>query len=181
MGGLHTELDALQTGITARPAPRVSERVTGTRARMDNTVKAIVAGAAGATALNAVTYLDMAVRARPASSAGEDSVSKLAELAHVPLGEDKSAENRKSGLGPLLGYATSTAAAVAWTAAGGRRLPTGVSAVALTVLGMLGSNAPMTALGVTDPRSWKAADWVSDLVPHLAFGWVTALTLRALR
>jgi hypothetical protein len=30
---------------------------------MNNTAKAIIAGAAGATALNAVTYLDMAVRA----------------------------------------------------------------------------------------------------------------------
>jgi hypothetical protein len=143
--------------------------------------KAIVAGAAGATALNAVTYLDMAVRARPASTAGEDSVSKLAGLAHVPLGDGEAAGNRKSGLGPLLGYATSTAAAVAYAAMGGRRLSTATSTVALTALAMVASNAPMTALHVTDPRSWKPAEWVSDLVPHLAYGWVTALALRALR
>ena len=148
---------------------------------MNDTAKAIVAGAAGATALNAVTYLDMAVRARPASSAGEDSVAELAELAHVPLGHGESADNRKAGLGPLLGYATSTAAAVVYSAAGGRRLSTAASTVALTALAMLASNAPMTALKVTDPRTWKAADWVSDLVPHLAYGWVTAVTLRRLR
>jgi hypothetical protein len=76
--------------------------------------------------------------------------------------------------------ATSTAAAVAYAAAGGRRLPTAVSAVALTALAMLASNAPMTALQITDPRTWKTADWVSDLVPHAAYGWVTALTLRRL-
>ena len=62
---------------------------------MNNTAKAIIAGAVGATALNAVTYLDMAVRARPASTAGEDSVAKLTELAHVPLGEGESADNRR--------------------------------------------------------------------------------------
>jgi hypothetical protein len=148
---------------------------------MKDIAKAFVAGAAGATALNAVTYLDMAVRARPASSAGEDSVSKLADLAHVPLGDGDAADNRKSGLGPLLGYATSTAAAVAYAALGGRRLPTTTSTVALTAVAMLASNAPMTALHITDPRTWKPADWASDLVPHLAYGWVTALTLRALR
>jgi hypothetical protein len=147
---------------------------------MNDTVKAVMAGAAGATALNAVTYLDMAVRARPASTVGEESVAKLANVAHVPLGDGESGENRKAGLGPLLGYATSTAAAVIYAAAGGRRLPTAASTVALTALAMLASNAPMTALRVTDPRSWKAGDWVSDLVPHLAYGWVTALTLRRL-
>src|SRR3954471_13776560 len=130
---------------------------------MNDIVKAVVAGAAGATALNAVTYLDMAVRARPASTAGEDSVSKLADLTGVPLGDDEAAGNRKSGLGPLLGYATSTAAAVAYAAAGGRRLPPAASTVALTVLAMAASNAPMTALHITDPRTWKPADWVSDL------------------
>ncbi len=151
----------------------------GTRRFMNDTVKAIVAGAAGATALNAVTYLDMAVRARPASSAGEDSVSKLAELAHVPLGDGESADNRKAGLGPLLGYLTSTATAMAYAAAGGRRLPTTASALALTAMAMLASNAPMTALHVTDPRTWKPADWVSDLVPHLAYGAVVKTTMDA--
>jgi len=59
----------------------------------------------GATALNAVTYLDMAVRARPACSAGENSVSKLADLAHVPLDDGESADNRKAGVGSLVGIA----------------------------------------------------------------------------
>ncbi|MEV1144874.1 hypothetical protein [Micromonospora sp. NPDC049799] len=148
---------------------------------MTPTSRALIAGAAGASALNAVTYLDMAVRARPASSAGEDSATRLADLAHVDLGDQQAGENRKSGLGPLLGYATSVAAAGVWAAAGGRRLPTAVSTLALTGLAMIASNAPMTALKVTDPRSWSAADWVTDLVPHLAYGAVTAVALKALR
>ena len=33
-------------------------------------------------------------------------------------------------------------------------------------------------LGVTDPRTWAAADWISDAVPHLAYGVVTDWVLR---
>ncbi|MGH4015993.1 MAG: hypothetical protein ACRDSL_19140 [Pseudonocardiaceae bacterium] len=43
------------------------------------------AGAAGTTALNAVTYLDMAVRGRPASDTPERSVQRLAALAQVEV------------------------------------------------------------------------------------------------
>jgi len=148
---------------------------------MNNVVKGLIAGAAGATALNAMTYADMATRARPASSAGEDSVQRMAEAAHVDLGDEETSENRKAGLGPLVGYATSTAVAVAFSAAGGRRLPTAAAAAVLTVAAMVASNAPMTALNVTDPRTWKASDWVTDLIPHAVFGWVTAVTLDRLR
>jgi hypothetical protein len=38
----------------------------------------------------------------------------------------------------------------------------------------------MTALGISDPRTWAAKDWVSDIVPHLAYGMVTAATLNRL-
>ncbi|MFI9643164.1 hypothetical protein ACIG87_24445 [Micromonospora sp. NPDC051925] len=145
------------------------------------TSRALIAGAAGASALNAVTYLDMAVRARPASSAAEDSVGRLADLARVDLGDQRTGENRRSGLGPLLGYATSVAAAAVFAAAGGRRLPVVGAALALTGLAMIGSNGPLTVLKVTDPRSWSTTDWLTDLIPHLAYGAVTAVTLQALR
>src|SRR5688572_7821088 len=62
------------------------------------------AGAAGTTALNAVTYLDMAVRGRGASSTPEDTVEKLAATAHVPIpGQGETRQNRLRGLGPLMG------------------------------------------------------------------------------
>jgi hypothetical protein len=35
----------------------------------------------------------------------------------------------------------------------------------------------MTALGVTDLRSWAAKDWVADVIPHLAYGALTAVVL----
>ena len=40
--------------------------------------------------------------------------------------------------------------------------------------GAAGTTGPMALLGVTDPRRWPASSWVSDLVPHLAYGLVTA-------
>jgi hypothetical protein len=72
------------------------------------------AGAAGTTALNAVTYLDMAVRGRAASRTPENTVNKLASVAHVSIpGDDEARENRVAGLGPLTGlvaYGAVTAA-----------------------------------------------------------------------
>ncbi|MCP9968874.1 hypothetical protein LUX57_29935 [Actinomadura madurae] len=48
---------------------------------MDRLTRGLAAGAAGTTALNLVTYLDMAVRGRPASSTPEQSVERLADVA----------------------------------------------------------------------------------------------------
>src|SRR3712207_3565487 len=64
------------------------------------------AGAAGTSALNAVTYLDMAVRGRAPSSTPEESVETLAAHVHVPIpGSGTARANRVQGLGPLLGLA----------------------------------------------------------------------------
>jgi hypothetical protein len=38
----------------------------------------------------------------------------------------------------------------------------------------------MTALGVTDPRTWSASSWLSDVVPHAAYAVAAAATLEAL-
>ena len=35
---------------------------------------------------------------------------------------------------------------------------------------MAATDAGNVALGLTDPREWSASDWLSDLVPHLAYG-----------
>jgi hypothetical protein len=52
--------------------------------------------------------------------------------------------------------------------------------VAATVGALLVGNGPMTILGITDPRSWSTTDWASDVVPHLAYGTVTAAVLLGL-
>jgi hypothetical protein len=62
------------------------------------------AAAAGTTARNALTYVDMAARGRPASSTPETTVERLSEVAHVPIpGDEQTRENRVSGVGPLTG------------------------------------------------------------------------------
>ena len=139
------------------------------------------AGAAGTTALNTVTYLDMALRARPASSTPEASVEALAKRAGVAIpGTDEQRRNRVSALGPLLGIGSGIAVGVllgAGRAAGIR--PGIVAGTALAgTAALLAGNGPMTVLGVTDPRTWSPTDWVSDVVPHAAYGVVAAALLR---
>ncbi|GAA2210650.1 hypothetical protein GCM10009850_061090 [Nonomuraea monospora] len=138
---------------------------------MHTLVKSLIAGAAGTSALNIATYLDMAIRARAASSTPSQAVEKLTDLTDISLGDGEQADNRKEALGALLGYATGAGAALCYgLLSSGRRpsWPVGVSA--LTALAMTGSNAPLTALGTTDPREWPASAWVSDVIPHLAYG-----------
>jgi hypothetical protein len=141
-----------------------------------------IAGAVGSAALNVVSYLDMVVRARPASSTPEDTAGRLAGVAHVDLGPEDRAVNRRSGLGPLLGYGLGVAAGVGYALlARGRRMPL---ALATGVLGggvMTMSDGSMTLLGVTDPRTWRRSDWVADIVPHLAYGVAAAATWNRLR
>jgi hypothetical protein len=138
-------------------------------------LRGAAAGAAGTTALNAATCLDMVVRGRAASHTPEDTVEVLSLKTHVPVpGEGERRHNRVAGLAPL----TSLAAGVATGALLGaiRGLGWRPSPVAA----MLAGNAPMAALGVTDPRGWAARDWAADLIPHLAYGAVTSQVLDSM-
>jgi hypothetical protein len=145
-------------------------------------LRGAAAGAAGSTALNAVSYLDMTVRGRGTSSTPEQTVEKLAEKAHLPIpGEGETRENRVQGLGPLVGLVAGIGVGMlgGLARASGYRSTKPVG-TALTTLGVLvAANGPMTALGVTDPRTWSATDWISDLVPHLAYGLVVKNTMDA--
>lgn len=67
-----------------------------------------IAGAVGSVALNMVSYLDMVVRARPASSTPEKTAGRLAGVAHVDLGPEDRAANRRSGLGPCSATASAS-------------------------------------------------------------------------
>jgi hypothetical protein len=140
--------------------------------------------AAGTAALNAATYLDLAVRGRPSSSTPEDTVDRLAEKAGVPVpGEGEERANRVSGLGALMGIATGVAVGVGYGLLRelGWRPSVPVGALVTTAGAMAGANAPMGALGVTDPKRWSATDWLSDALPHLAYGLTTAATYAAMR
>lgn len=141
------------------------------------------AGAAGTTALNVVTYLDMAVRGRPTSSTPEDTVEAMAGAVHVPIpGEGETRDNRLAGLGPLTGLLAGlgTGAVLGLARGAGWRPGPVAHGSAATLLVLVTGNGPMTLLGVTDPRTWPASAWLADLVPHLAYGLTTAAVLDQL-
>lgn len=141
------------------------------------------AGAAGTTALNAVTYLDMVLRARPASSTPEDTVEALAAAFGLTIsGKQDQRRNRVMGLGSITGLAAGVGVGAILGMARGLGLrPRPLLGGLLAAVGaMTASNGPMAALGVSDPQTWAATDWAADIVPHLAYGVVTAAVLQGL-
>lgn len=165
------------------PGPRgVAAGRCGNRKAIRNPVlTGLAAGAAGTTALNVATYLDMVVRARPASSTPEDTVRKAEELTRLSLSGDgpdsDDANARRSGIGGLLGIAAGLGTGVLYGMVRPRlgRAPLALLGIGAGLAANVGTTGPMAALGITDPRDWPASSWVSDLVPHLAYyGFATA-------
>ncbi|WP_007025413.1 hypothetical protein, partial [Saccharomonospora iraqiensis] len=149
---------------------------------LSSLARGAAAGAAGTTALHAATYLDMTLRGRPSSGTPQQTIEEISRAAGTELpGNTQEQESRKSGLGALLGMVTGTTVGVGYGVLHGLgwRPPVLVGGVVATVAAMAGANAPMAVLGVTDPRTWSASDWLSDALPHLAYGLVTATTYAA--
>ena len=146
-------------------------------------IRGAAAGAAGTTALNAVTYADMAWRGRPSSSTPQQAVEELAKRAGQPIpGEGEERDNRVEGLGALAGIATGIAvgALAGELRAVVLRLGPVVGPVVLGAAAMAATDASLTRLGLTDPGEWDATSWLSDAGPHLAFGVVSYATLRVM-
>lgn len=139
-------------------------------------VRGGVAGAAGTTVLNAVTYADMALRGRPSSQVPAQVMDTLAQEAGHPVpGEGETRDNRLSGLGALSGIAVGccTGVAVSLLRQAGVRLPWWLGGLATGALAMAATDIPMARLGVSDPTTWSAKDWGADVVPHLVYGMTT--------
>ncbi len=147
------------------------------------TAAGIASGAVGTTALNAATYLDMAVRGRPTSDVPQRATDALFARAGVTVpGEGDAQEARRSGIGALLGILTGVSVGAVYgvvrpLAPG---VPVPVAALAVGLGAMVASNTGNVRLGVTDPREWSAADWAADVVPHLAYGLGAALAYEGL-
>lgn len=148
-------------------------------------IRGALAGAAGTTALNAATYLDMTLRARPASDSPQQLVEETAERAGVPIpGDQDVRDNRLQGLGPLSGIAVGvTVGALAGLVHQAltrreRVLPAAVAVPLLGATAMVLSDVPLKLLGISDPTSWAGKDWASDAIPHLLYGAVTHSVLR---
>lgn len=140
-----------------------------------------VAGAVGTLALDTVSYSDMLVRGRPASALPGEAATRLAGMIGVRLGAPGSdtRSNRASALGAVLGYATGVAIGAAYARVAPRRggVRTGL---ALGAAAMVATNAPMVVQGLTDPRTWGLAGWMSDILPHVAYGLAADATYRAI-
>ena len=142
-------------------------------------LRGAAAGAAGTTALNVVAYLDMALRGRPASSTPQRTVERLAGTAHVAIpGEGVQRASRLEGLGALTGLVAGVGVGGLLGLARAAGFRAGTLLTTATVL--VSTNGPMTVLGITDPRTWSRADWISDIVPHLAYAAVVTSTMDAL-
>lgn len=163
--------------MTSTPVP---EPVTG------RLLAGIAAGAAGTTALNAVTFLDMVLRARPSSTTPEDTVRAAEDATGLSLADagpdSDDADARRSGLGALLGIAAGLGTGMAYGLARPLLdgLPAPVRGLLVGIAANVATTGPMAVAGVTDVREWTAGSWVGDLVPHLAYGLATALVADAL-
>jgi len=145
--------------------------------------RGLAAGAAGTTVLHAVTYLDTALRGRPASSLPERLVDAAAGAAgHELPGRGKAGAARRTGLGALAGIADGllTGVLASTVRSAGIRLPAPLGAVAAGAAAMAATDVPAAVLGVTDPTTWTAADWMADAVPHLAYGAAVQGVLEAI-
>jgi uncharacterized membrane protein len=96
-------------------------------------------------------------------------------------GSSEQKDSRRTSLGALSGIASGLAIGVGASAARafGVRLPGPLAAVATGAGAMAATNLPMVAAGLTDPRDWSATDWVSDAIPHLAYGIGTHAVIAA--
>jgi hypothetical protein len=161
--------------VTGMSRGRRNGRRDQVSVQLKKMLKGAMAGAAGTTALNAVGYGDMALRGRPASSTPAQVVEQLARRACLTIpGTGHARQSRLEGLGALAGIATGVAVGAAagqWQGAV-RRLGPLAGPAAISGAAMLATDLTMAVLGVSDPRTWDAASWLSDVVPHLVFGAV---------
>jgi hypothetical protein len=141
-------------------------------------IRDLAAGAGGIVAMEIASYLDMLVRGRAASNQPQELGDALADRLEFAPGQTKAAKAKRSALGSLVGYVDGLALPAAATVLGLRRGSGARHAAMLTGGAMVGSSALPTYLGVTDPRTWTADDWVTDLVPHIAYGVTATLISR---
>ncbi len=147
----------------------------------------VAAGAVGTVALNVATYADMAVRGRAASRVPPKLAGTAAEAAGVDLrGEgakaDETAENRRTGLGALMGYVTGLGVGLTYGLLRPRmpNLPLPVAGLGVGLVAMAASDIPATLSGATDPTTWGASGWALDAGFHLVYGLATVVAYDAL-
>jgi hypothetical protein len=143
-----------------------------------------VAGAAATSALNVATYADIAVRARRESDVPATMVKNIAEAAGLGAlaSDDETMRHRRGAIGALMGYANGLGVGIAYGALRPalRGVPVLLMAVAAGAAAMAVSDVAIATSGASDPRTWGAADWAADAIPHAVYGLALALSFDAL-
>ena len=139
-----------------------------------------ISGAVGTLALDTASYTDMLIRGRAASELPGQAAAQFARSVGVDLDPEGSAtdRNRASALGAILGYGTGVAVGAAYGLLARGRAGKAGGALALGGAAMVVANGPMVVQGLTDPRTWGVAGWISDIVPHVAYGLAAVTTYR---
>ena len=141
----------------------------------------MLAGAAGSTALNLFTYSQQAVKGTASGATPDQAAQAVIQAVggEVP-GTPDQVQNRLEGLGPVsgLGVGLGIGALGGLLRALGVKIPITAAPVVLGLGAMAVSDGVMTAVGVTNPRTWTAGSVVQDAIPHLVYGAVTVLALH---
>lgn len=93
-------------------------------------------------------------------------------------------ENRKEGLGALMGYLAGYGVAATYGLLRPNLLagvPRAVAGVGIAAAATAATVVPYAAVGVSDPRTWPPKSWAADIIPHLCYGWATAVAFDALQ
>jgi hypothetical protein len=138
----------------------------------------MAAGAAGTAVLNATTYADMAIRARPPSKVPKRVIKEVARW----TGARRLPRERAQGLSMLLGYADGFGAGVLFGVLRPRmrNVPWFVAGLGLAAFTLLLSEGTATAMGKTNPRDWGISGWLTDVAPRVLYGCVTCAVFDAL-
>ncbi len=141
-------------------------------------IQGAIAGAVGTMALDVTSYADMALRARSSSSLPAEVVKRMSARVGIPIEND----NRASALGALTGYTVGVGVGVLYGALRTwvPRAPLTLTAIALGAAAMAASDVPAARSGATDVRKWGFTGWASGLIPHVAYGFVTAAVFDAI-
>lgn len=139
----------------------------------------LLAGAAGATAKNAVSYLDQIVSDdAPPSSPNSATVAKSASAAATVATEQAPSGNRATALGALGGLGIgAVVGAIAGALRGSNATPNPVVAALLT-----GGAAMVAGDGIAAitgaPKARSGTNLGRDAIAHLAYGAVTGIALH---
>lgn len=144
--------------------------------------RGLAAGAAGVTALNAASYVEMLLRGRPGSEAPGRLVEEVLGRVGIDIpGRGKEKANRRTALGAVAGMTAGLGVGIVAATArrAGLKLPAPVGVALTGAAAMAAADIPLAKLNISDPSTWSSRDWTVDVASHLAYGMTVHGVLKA--